>query len=51
MANVLMLVLAGLWLAAGSLAVRKRIRQTPHRRWLAALETLREWDTVPPARG
>jgi len=40
-----LLVVAVLWLLVAVSAVRTRMRRLEDRHWLAALETLRRWDT------
>lgn len=48
-ANLQLIVVVAMWLFVGAFAARKRIRQAPHRRWMTALETLREWDRTAQA--
>ena len=45
MAHLQYLLVVGAWLLVLTHAVRTRVRRRPHRHWMTAIETLREWDT------
>ena len=44
------LAVASAWLFVAVAVVRSRVRDLPHRRWLAGLETLRGWESAEVGR-